>query len=65
MWRPDKKRRRQRQLSPTMRRIERICAQMNGALTAIAIALAILVTVTVAMRGPSLFGGVAVEQNDD
>jgi hypothetical protein len=56
---------RKRQLSPLMRRIDKICAQMNGALTAVAIALAILLTLTAAVRGPSLLAGASIEQNSD
>jgi len=54
MNRPDDKRNKSKQLSPTLRRIEKICAQMNGGLTAVAIALAILVTLTAAVRAPVL-----------
>ena len=32
MNRPDDKRRKPKELSPTLRKIEKVCAQMNGAL---------------------------------
>ncbi len=55
MNRPDDRRRKPKELSPTLRKIEKVCARMNGALMAVAIALAILVTLTAAMRAPVLF----------
>ena len=48
-----------------MRRIDKVCAQMNGALTAIAIALAILVTLTAAVRGPGLLATNSIERSAD
>jgi hypothetical protein len=70
MKRPDDKRRKPKQLSPMMRQIDRVCAQMNGALTAVAIALAILVTLTAAVRAPSLLAtssltSGSLQQSDD
>jgi hypothetical protein len=65
MKQPGEKRKRPRQPSPLMRRIDKACAQMNGALTAVAIALAILLTLTAAVRGPSLLAGASSEQNSD
>jgi hypothetical protein len=58
-------RRKPRQLSPRMQRIDRACAKMNGALTAVAIALAILVTLTAAVRAPNLLASSALEQSGD
>jgi len=55
MNRPGDKRRKPNELSPTLRQIEKVCAKMNGTLTAVAIALAILVTLTAAVRAPVLF----------
>jgi hypothetical protein len=65
MNRPDDKRRKPKELSPTLRQIEKVCAQMNGALTAIAIALAILVTLTAAVRAPVLFPTSSLTANAD
>jgi hypothetical protein len=47
-----KDKRQQRQ--ELMRRIDHVCARMNGALAAVAIALAVLVTLTAAVRAPEL-----------
>jgi len=65
MKQPDDWRRKTRQLTPLLRRIDKVCAQMNGALTAIAIALAILVTLTAAVRGPGLLATNSIERSAD
>jgi len=58
-------RKKPRQLSPRMQRLDRACAKMNGALTAVAIALAILVTLTAAVRAPNLLATNTVDQGDN